>query len=134
MHCCSMASIQKRTKAGAFYAFYRDEHGRRACRCTELHDRGKAMSLALSWERAAAEAREGLLTVDKARKVLNEMLSLTGQAIDKETARDFADRWMAGKKKLKAARTAERYAPHRKAIPHGHRPESRAAPLQYLAR
>ena len=58
------------------------------------------MTLALGWERTAAEARRGLLTVDKARKVLNEMLSLTGQAIDHESAEDFATRWLAGKQKL----------------------------------
>ena len=106
-----MASIQKRTKKGNFYAFFRDANGNRACKSAKTTDRAQAMALALKWERAAAEASKGQLTVDKARQVLNEMLSLTGLAIDQETTKAFAKRWLDGKKKLKAARTAERYGP-----------------------
>jgi integrase len=106
-----MASIQKRTQKGDYYAFFRDEQGRRACRSTATKDKAAAMALALKWERAASEATKGTLTVGKARLVLNEMLSLTGQAIDQESTRIFAKRWMDGKKARKSARTAERYGP-----------------------
>ena len=69
------------------------------------------MKTALDWERAANDARRGLLTVEKARRVLNEMLSTSGQAIDQESTEDFAARWLAGKGKLKASSTVVRYRP-----------------------
>ncbi|WP_050031102.1 tyrosine-type recombinase/integrase [Verrucomicrobium sp. BvORR034] len=104
-----MASLRKRAKSPYWVACYYDAEGKRTQRSTETTNRSHAMKQAVEWEGAARLAKEKRLTVDKARTILNEMLRLTGQAIDAETLRTFSRRWLDGKARNRAARTAESY-------------------------
>jgi integrase len=69
------------------------------------------MRLALEWEKAAKETMLNTFTTDKARRVLNEMLSITGQSIDNQTTREFAATWIKTKTTTRAASTAVTYKP-----------------------
>jgi len=106
-----MASLRKRPKSPFYVACYYDEKGNRTQRSTEATDRRVAMRLALEWEKAAKETKLNTFTTDKARRVLNEMLSLTGQGIDNQTTREFAAAWIKTKTTTRAASTAVTYEP-----------------------
>ncbi len=106
-----MASLRKRSKSPYFVACFYDHDGARTQRSTGSAKRADAMRLAIEWEKAAREARGKTLTVERARRVLNEMLSATGQSIDTESTRSFALRWLATKKGTRSKSTLETYTP-----------------------
>jgi integrase len=106
-----MASLRKRPKSPFYVACYYGADGRRTQRSTETTDRRVAMRQALEWEKAARETQSKTFTVDKARRVLNEMLALTGQGIDNQSTREFCQAWMKTKTATRAASTAVTYGP-----------------------
>lgn len=106
-----MASLRKRSKSPFYVACFYDHDGLRTQRSTGTAKRSDAMRLAIEWEKAAREARGKTLTVERARRVLNEMLSATGQSIDNESTRVFALRWLATKKSTRSKHTLETYTP-----------------------
>ena len=74
-----MASIQKRTKKGNYYAFYRDHRGKRACRCTGTDVREIAQKIALHFENASTETRHGTFTAEKAQAILNDIMKMNAR-------------------------------------------------------
>ena len=106
-----MASLRKRSKSPFFVACYYDATGQRTQRSTGSTKRAEAMRIALEWEQAAREGRAGTFTVDRARRVLNEILGVTGQGIDKESVAAFGKRWLATKLSTRAKGTSKTYGP-----------------------
>ncbi|MGI8602735.1 MAG: tyrosine-type recombinase/integrase [Verrucomicrobiales bacterium] len=82
---------------------------RRFDRSTGTSNRSVAQRLAVEFETAARKAGEGILTVDHCRKVLDELLALTDQGLDKRSTREFVGDWLGAKRKTRAASTAVRY-------------------------
>lgn len=106
-----MASLRKRSKSPYYVACYYDASGQRTQRSTGSTKRAEAMRIALELEQAAREGRAGTFTVDRARRVLNEILGATGQGIDKESVSAFGKRWLATKLSTRAKGTSKTYCP-----------------------
>jgi integrase len=105
-----MASIHKRPRSPYYFAAWRGEGGRLFLRSTKQTDRSGAKSVALQFERAAKDAMAGNLTEQQARKVLNDILETTGQAIRCPSVKDFLDGWLEAKEGKASAGTIVRYA------------------------
>lgn len=105
-----MAYLDKHPRSPYYRVIYRDADGQRVCRTLKTKKKGEAQKMAVELELTAKRAREGRLTTDRARQVLNDMLAITGQSqLDTETVRDFFNRWLAAKTRTKAANTGTRY-------------------------
>lgn len=106
-----MAYIDKHPKSPFYRAIFRDADGQRVCRSLKTKDRKIASKMATDLELAAKRSREGHMTTDKARQLVNDILSATGlNPIDAESAREFFNRWLAAKERTKATNTGIRYA------------------------
>ncbi|CAN5911916.1 site-specific integrase [soil metagenome] len=106
-----MAYIDKHPKSPFYRAIFRDADGQRVCRSLKTKDRKIASKMATDLELAAKRSREGHMTTDKARQLVNDILSATGiNPIDSESAREFFNRWLAAKERTKATNTGIRYA------------------------
>lgn len=107
-----MAFLWKHPECRFWFARFTDERGRKANRSTRQVDRRQAQTIADGWEHAARLARGNLLTTDKARNVVSEILErLSGgaESIRSEPASDFFRRWLAQKSAHNSEATAARY-------------------------
>jgi integrase len=93
-----MASLHRHAASPFWYVAYRLPDGRRALRSTRQTSKAKAAEVARLLERTAAATRRGELTEAKARMWVDEMLESTGlAAVRRDSVRDFANMWLAGK-------------------------------------
>lgn len=107
-----MAFVFKHFKSRFWFAGYSDERGVRVNRSTRETDRRKAQQIADGWEHACRLARQGVLTTDKAREVVSEILERItdgAETIRSEPTDAYLRRWLAGKGAKNSEATAERY-------------------------
>jgi integrase len=91
-------------------AVYRDETGRRRKRSTKLTSKSKALEVAHTLARAAAEARRNALTEARTRDLLGEILqSVNGQGLRTFTVAQWFDHFVKQKQKSRADKTALRH-------------------------
>jgi integrase len=91
-------------------AVYRDETGRRRKRSTKLTNKSKALEVAHTLARAAAEARRGSLTEARTRDLLGEILqSVNGEGLRTFTVAQWFDHFVKQKQKSRADKTALRH-------------------------
>jgi Phage integrase SAM-like domain len=91
-------------------AVYRDETGRRRKRSTKLTSKSKALEVAHTLARAAAEARRGSLTEARTRDLLGEILqSVNGEGLRTFTVAQWFDHFVRQKQKSRADKTALRH-------------------------
>jgi integrase len=107
---CTMASVYKRPRTKYWVASFRDANGRWVTRSTKRLNRQEALNLALSWDNAAKDARQRLLTASQARKVLNEMLRIsTGESLSNYTWKTWSEHWLENKTGSSTEATMVRY-------------------------
>jgi integrase len=107
-----MAFLWRHPKSKYWFARFTGENGQKINRSTRTEDRKRALEVALGWEHAASLARKGLLTQDRARSVVNELLERLSAGHDSlrlVPAREFFADWLAHKEATKSATTAARY-------------------------
>jgi integrase len=109
-----MASVtlkQKSSQSGGtkfWQARFKDERGKYVMKSTKLLDRKKAQKWADDAEEAARKAREGELTQEAARQVLDAILERsTGTKLKSASVRDHLQKWMGQRRPT----TAKRYKP-----------------------
>lgn len=103
-----MASLQRVSRY--WRALFTGPDGKRICRTLKTESRAVAAKMAADLEHAARQARAGLLTTERGRAVVNEILSAAGQTpLDVTTTKDFCNGWLRDKQNTKAANTATRY-------------------------
>jgi integrase len=91
-------------------AVYRDETGRRRKRSTKLTSKSKALEVAYTLQKAAKEARQGVLTEARTRELLSEILqSVNGEGLRVFTVTQWFDQFVNQKKKSRADKTAKRH-------------------------
>jgi integrase len=94
-----------------FYACYTAADGRQLKKSTKQRDRGKALEVALTLERAESAARAGTLTESRARQLVSEVLErTTGESLIVTTVEGWLRDWLRGKELAKSAATHEKYA------------------------
>jgi integrase len=92
-------------------AVYRDEAGRRRKRSTKLTSKSKALEVAHTLARAAAEARRNALTEARTRDLLGEILqSVNGEGLRTFTVAQWFDHFVKQKQKSRADKTFLRHA------------------------
>ena len=81
--------------------------GTRTNRSTKTTEKRDATRIAMEWERAANDARKGLLIESQARKVLNDILEKVGEeTMNKDTVESYFATWLGRQNNPK---TVERY-------------------------
>ena len=107
---CTMASVYRRLRTKFWMASFRDANGRWVNRSTKRLSRKEALNLAMSWDNAARDARERLLTASQARKILNEMLRVsTGESLSNYTWKSWSAHWLENKTGSSTESTMVRY-------------------------
>ena len=107
-----MASLQRHSSGRSPYWFakFADENGRVVVKSTKQRERKKALAVLVEWEQAALGARQGALTEDQCRKVLDQILErTTGERLRSESAEEFLKRWLKGKELARSGGTHVRY-------------------------
>jgi len=107
-----MASVWKHPKSVYWFARFSDERGIQINRSTREKDRKRALVVAQGWEHTVQLARHGLLTTEKARAVLSEILERTTggkESIRSEPTDKFFHRWLEHKEANQSVGTAQRY-------------------------
>ena len=109
-----MASIWRRkdTKRYPFwYACYTDANGRQVKKTTGLTSKSSAMRMAQKLEDAVRLARERLLTENRAREIISEIVASVhgGDGLRSYTTRNWFEHFCAIKTKSSAAKTAVKY-------------------------
>jgi integrase len=118
---CGMASVKRFDGSPFWYACFSvptgklDERGRpvqkRVQRTTGEADKGKALQIALSFERAGTLAGTGQMDEAAARQFLAEIAAITGATIrSNEPVEAFLTRWMAAQQARLAPAAFARYA------------------------
>jgi integrase len=107
----SMASVHKDGRWNRYwYAHFRDALGRRRKKSTGQTSRSKALEIAHGLQRAANEARRGVLTEARTRELLSEILqSVTGDELRMFTVEQWLQHFVAQKTKSRTVNTAERH-------------------------
>jgi site-specific recombinase XerD len=106
-----MASVSKDQRwPRCWYAHFTDALGRRRKKSTGLTSKSKALEMAHTLQRAANEARRGLLTEVRTRELLGEILaSVTGETLRSFTVEAWFEHFAAQKAKSRASQTAARH-------------------------
>lgn len=106
-----MASIHERPGSKYLHAAWRDSAGKLNLRSTKQTERGKAMEVALAYERTDKLAGRGEATEAQVREVLNDILKKTGSdnQLRNPTIEAFMKDWLASKEVSRSAGTAARY-------------------------
>jgi integrase len=93
-----------------WYAVYRDATGRRLKKSTKLTSKSKALEMAHTLQRAANEARRGVLTETRTRELLSEILqSVNGEGLRMFTVADWLAHFVGLKQKSRTGKTAARH-------------------------
>ena len=105
-----MPSLWRREKSPYWFCCYTSADGQRLKKSTKQRDRKKAWEICLAIERAEADAKNGSLTEQRAKKIIGEIVErTTGEPLHNYVADDWFTEWLAGKTQTKSAATAERY-------------------------
>ena len=92
-----MASIVKRERSRFWTACYSDRNGRQLKRSTKTTDRSQALEIAIELERVERQAKQGVLTTNQLRKVLNDVSEkVTGDSMIAPSVEDYLHEWLAG--------------------------------------
>jgi integrase len=114
-----MASVYR--KAGAsgklspyWQAKFSGPDGKPVSKTTELTDRKAALALAREWEKAAASARQGMLSQAASMQLLDKWMQMTtGERFNVPTVEKYCQDWLESKKNVgkTSANTLVRYEP-----------------------
>jgi integrase len=108
-----MAALVKdsRKRSPFWYACFTAADGRQLKKSTKQRDRGKALEVALTLERAESAALAGTLTESRARELVSEVLKrTTGESLLVTTTEGWLRDWLRGKEISKSPATHEKYA------------------------
>lgn len=108
-----MACLWKHPACKNWFARFTGEEGRQINRSTGTSDRKTAQVLADGWAHAAKLARQGLMTADRARQVVNEILERTSYGDENlrvASVSEFFGNWLKTKCAAKTASTTSKYA------------------------
>ena len=108
-----MASIHKdpRDKSPFFYCAFTLPNGRRCFKSTKLTDRNAALAFCLRMEEAAKKAVARNFPEEQARKILNEIRTLTGDdPVRHRSLAEYATDWLQSKKVSASEATFIRYS------------------------
>lgn len=100
-----MGSLHKRSdgRSRFWWASWYGPDGRQMFRSTKCENRDDAMQVLSKWDGLSNRARAGVLTEEQVRKVAADLyLRATGDAIDRQSAREFLKGW-AKRKELEVA-------------------------------
>jgi len=105
-----MASVSKREKSRFWTACYTDQNGRQLKRSTKTTDRNAAMVIALEYERAEKQARQGVLITSQLRKVLSDVSEkVNGDSLHVDSVEVYFRKWLDGIAVRNSPATLERY-------------------------
>jgi integrase len=105
-----MASLWQHPKSSYFTACYNDKDGRRIKKSTKQTNRSKAMAIALEWERAEADAKQGNISTAQIQKVFNEtVIRAGGSSIITPSTEKYLRGWLTGLETKNSKGTIERY-------------------------
>ena len=91
-----MATVDRHPDSRFYRARFTGPDGKRICRTLKTEDRAVALKMAADLELTARQARAGILTTERGRAVVNEILTAAGQPpLEIESTRSFCDRWLA---------------------------------------
>jgi integrase len=101
-----MAAIIRRRSSAIWTAFFRDKRGKLHCRSTQCTDRKLAQRIANEFEDGAKKKR----TLRQLQRVLDQMHELvSGERVNRLTAREFVADWLETKRPTVKARTLDFY-------------------------
>jgi integrase len=93
-----MATIRKTPLSPFYQAVITLPDGRRTNKSTKTTNKAEAYLLAAQFQTAADKLKDGTLTTDHARKVLNSLLEQAGQdLLNNDTVENFLREWVKGK-------------------------------------
>ena len=93
-----MASIRKTPLSPFYQAVITLSDGRRTNRSTKTSNKTQALLMAAQYQNAADKLKDGTLTTDHARKVLNDLLEQAGQdTLHNDTTENYLREWVKGK-------------------------------------
>src|SRR5665213_2121325 len=102
-----MAAIRKTPLSPFYQAVITLPDGRRTNRSTKTANKTQALLLAAQYQNAADKLKDGTLTTNHARKVLNDLLERAGQdTLHNDSTENFLREWVKGKL---SESTRERY-------------------------
>lgn len=105
-----MASVSKRKKSSFWTACYTDQNGRQLKRSTKTTDRNAAMVIALEYERAEKQAKQGVLITTQLRKVLSDVSEkVNGDSLHVDNVEVYFKKWLDGVAVRNSPATLERY-------------------------
>jgi len=105
-----MASIHKRPRSPYFHASFRLPDGKQVLRSTRQTNHGKAMLLAVEWERLARMGKEEGLTEAFVRKSFADIWErIRGEKMNCPTSREYFTDWLDSKTENLASGTATLY-------------------------
>ena len=103
-----MASVHRAQRSPFWYAAFYSSDGTRAFRSTKCRKRGAALQVAIEWEKASRQARDGRLTEAQARRVISDIYTIAnGEKLTLFTAEGLVKEWL----KTKLDSIAERSRP-----------------------
>ena len=95
-----MGSLHKRSdgKSPYWWASWYGPDGRQMWRSTKCTDRTDAAQVLAAWEKVSSRAKAGVLTVEQVRRVAADLyLRATGDAVERQTVREFLTGWLRRK-------------------------------------
>jgi len=109
-----MASLHKQPGRPHYFCAYALPDGKRAFRSTGTNKRREAERIMQSWVQASREASNDLLSIDRAREILEHGIadiyrSRSGEAMPDSTLGSWIDRWIESKKLETTPATLVRY-------------------------
>ena len=105
-----MATVDRHPESRFYRARFTGPDGKRICRTLKTEDRAVALKMAADLELTARQARAGILTTERGRAVVNEILTAAGQPpLEIESTRSFCERWLASKARTKTPSTIRVY-------------------------
>lgn len=103
-----MASLRRLKNSPYWIACFTTSDGTRTNKSTKSKDRRDALRIAMDWELAAKDARNGLLIESQARKVVNDILQRAGaETLNTDTVETYFTTWLA---RQSNPATVERYS------------------------
>ena len=106
----SMASVVKRDNSRFWTACYTSRDGRQLKRSTKTTDRNQALEIAVELERVERRAKQGTLTSNYLKKVLNDVSEkVTGDTLIAPTTEAYLNEWLEAVKARSTPTTVERY-------------------------
>src|ERR1700693_1168800 len=111
-HYCShkMPSLWRRPRSPYWVCCYTNANNLRCKKSTKQTDRKKAWQVCLAIEQAESEARNGVLTEKRAKKIIGEILErTTGESLRTYKVKEWLMQWLDMKGQVRATKTMDRY-------------------------